>query len=71
MALALPAIAFDPHSDCNLLREFVEKRHPGYAVVFVNEDEKLLTPAKDSGITVVGKVFYVKGLKMYLIRKSA
>jgi len=69
-ALSLPPM--DRTKEYVILKEFVEARYPGFEVVFVNEDEELLNPdAQDIRVTVVGKAFKEKGMKMYLLPRSA
>lgn len=66
-ALALPC---DTRSDYAHLRAFLEKKEPGYFVVYVNPDEKLLgDDALDTGINIV--VPGRKDLRVWRVRKSA
>lgn len=68
-ALALPAHL---DSDYALLRDFIEARYPHHSVVFVAEDETLLNPgAERTPVSTVEKAFKVKGLRLWMLRRSA
>lgn len=64
--LALPINRKDDYA---LIRKFIAKRHPGYDVVFVNEDETLLNPGAEK--TPVSTFEAGKpGLRIWMVKRS-
>jgi len=63
-ALALPANANGQYS---LLKNFLEKRYPDYTIVFVNEEERLVSKnAVPTPLSVTGN----PNLRLWMIKRG-